>query len=41
MMWSNKIAAGNSRCPFQLRLIYEIVRHIFISTSRSAAVPEL
>ena len=25
----------------QLRLIYEIVRHTFISTSRSAAVPEL
>jgi hypothetical protein len=24
-----------------LRLIYEIVRHTFISTSRSAAVPEL
>jgi hypothetical protein len=37
----NKGAAGNSRCPFQLRLIYEFVRHTFISTSRSAAVPEL
>jgi hypothetical protein len=37
----NKSAAGNSRCLFQLRLIYEIVRHTFISTSRSAAVPEL
>ncbi len=38
---SNKGAAGNSRCPCQLRLIYEIVRHTFISASRSAAVPEL
>jgi hypothetical protein len=36
-----QIAAGNSRCPFQLRLIYEIIRHTFISTSRSAAAPEL
>jgi len=34
-------AAGNSRWPCQLRLIYEIVRHTFISTSCSAAVPEL
>jgi hypothetical protein len=39
--WEYQIVAGNSRCPCQLRLIYEIVRHIFISTSRSAAVPEL
>jgi len=36
-----QIAAGNSRCHHQLRLIYEIVRHTFISASRSAAVPEL
>jgi hypothetical protein len=36
-----QFAAGNSRCPCQLRLIYEFVRHIFIFTSRSAAVPEL
>jgi hypothetical protein len=36
-----QIAAGNSRCPCQFRLIYEFDRHIFISTSRSAAVPEL
>jgi hypothetical protein len=35
-----QIAAGKSRCPCQLRLIYEFVRHTFISTSRSAAVPE-
>src|SRR5208283_3538938 len=41
LMMPNKGAAGNSRCPFQLRLIYEIVRHTFISVSRSAAVPEL
>ena len=38
---AEQIAAGNSRCPCQLRLIYEFVRHTFISTSRSAAVPEL
>ena len=37
----NKGAAGNSRCPFQLRLIYEIDRPIVFSTSRSAVVPEL
>ncbi|MFZ0826011.1 MAG: hypothetical protein WAO02_01180, partial [Verrucomicrobiia bacterium] len=40
-LFTQPLAAGNSRCPCQLRLIYEIVRHIFISTSRSAAVPEL
>jgi hypothetical protein len=37
----NKGAAGNSRCPCQLRLIYEICLSSFHSTSRSAAVPEL
>jgi hypothetical protein len=36
-----QFAAGNSRCPCQLRLIYEIVCHTFISSSCSAAVPEL
>jgi hypothetical protein len=38
---SIKIAAGNSRCPCQLQLIYEFVRHNFVSTPRSAALPEL
>jgi len=33
--------AGNSRCPSQLRLIYEICLSPFHSMSRSAAVPEL
>ena len=36
-----QFAAGNSRCPCQLRLIYEICLSLFHSTSRSAAVPEL
>jgi hypothetical protein len=40
-LFTQPLAAGNSRCPCQLRLIYEIVRHTFISTSRSAAVLEL
>jgi hypothetical protein len=38
---AEQIAAGNSRCPCQLRLIYEICLSSFHSTSRSAAVPEL
>jgi hypothetical protein len=41
LKWEYQFAAGNSRCPCQLRLIYETVRHTFISTFRSAAVPEL
>jgi hypothetical protein len=36
-----QIAAGYSRFPCRLRLIYEFVRPIFISTSRSTAVPDL
>ena len=41
MTMPNKCAAGNSRCPCQFRLIYEICLSSFHSTSRSAAVPEL
>jgi prepilin-type processing-associated H-X9-DG protein/prepilin-type N-terminal cleavage/methylation domain-containing protein len=40
-MTPNNGAAGNSRCPCQLRLIYEICLSSLHSTSRSAAVPEL
>ena len=37
----NKGAAGNSRCPCQLPVIYEICPSSLHSTTRSAAVPEL
>jgi hypothetical protein len=40
-LFTQPLAAANSHCPRHLRLIYEFDRHTFISTSRSAAVPEL
>ncbi len=40
-VFTQALAAGNSRCPCQLRLIYEICLLSFNSTSRSAAVPDL